>query len=120
MVFNVAGTGGCPIADAHLRLYNVDSAPRGGDFRPLADTSWNEQTVTWATAPPIDPDTEAVASLNGVTKTNWYEVNLTSLVHGDGPVGVAITSAAFDGAGYSSKEGPVSQRPELVVECSSG
>ena len=74
-------------------------------------------TVTWATAPEIDAP--AVASLNGVTKTNWYEVDLTSLVHGDGPVGVAITSTAFDGAGYSSKEGPVSQRPELVVECGS-
>ena len=47
MAFNVAGTGGCPIAVAHLRLYNVDSAPRGGEFRPLADTGWDEQTVTW-------------------------------------------------------------------------
>ena len=61
-----------------------------------------------------------MASLNGVTKSNWYEVDLTSLVHGDGPVGVAITSTAFDGAGYSSKERPVGQRPELVVECASG
>ena len=37
----------------------------------------------------------------------------------DGPVGLAITSTAYDGAGYSSKEGPVNQRPELVVECAS-
>jgi hypothetical protein len=117
MAFQVAGTGGCPVASAHLRLYNVDSAPRGGDFRPLADLGWDEQTVTWDTAP--DLDAPAVASLNGVTKTNWYEVDLTSLVRGDGPVGVAITSTAFDGAGYSSREGPVSQRPELVVECAS-
>jgi hypothetical protein len=117
MAFQVAGTGGCVIASTHLRLYDVDSAPRGGDFRPLADLGWDEQTVTWNTAP--DLDAPAVASLNGVTKSNWYEVDLTSLVHGDGPVGVAITSTAFDGAGYSSREGPVSQRPELVVECAS-
>jgi hypothetical protein len=118
MAFEVAGTGGCPIATAHLRLYNVDAAPRGGEFRPLDELDWDEQTVTWATAPEIDAP--AVASLNGVTKSNWYEVDLTSLVHGDGPVGVAITSTAFDGAGYTSKEGPVGQRPELVVECGSG
>jgi hypothetical protein len=117
MSFTVAGTGGCPIAAAHLRLYNVDPAPRGGEFRPLADTGWSEQTVTWDNAPATDAP--ALASLDGVSKGNWYEVNLTELVRGDGPVGVAITSTAFDGAGYSSREGPVSQRPELVVECAS-
>jgi hypothetical protein len=115
LAFNVAGTGGCVIAAAHLRLYNVDSSPRGGEFHPLADTGWNEQTVTWGTAPPIDAP--AFARLDGVTKSTWYEVEVTSLVRGDGPVGLAITSSAYDGAGYSSKEGPVSQRPELVVEC---
>ena len=115
MAFNVAGTGGCPIAAAHLRLYNIDASPRGGEFRPLADTGWNEQTVTWETAPATDA--QAIARLDGVTKKTWYEVDVTSLVRGDGPVGLAITSSAFDGAGYSSKEGPLSQRPELVVEC---
>jgi Calcineurin-like phosphoesterase len=118
LAFNVAGTGGCVIAAAHLRLYNVDASPRGGEFRPLADTGWNEQTVTWATAPATDA--QAFARLDGVTKSAWYELEVTSLVRGDGPVGLAITSSAYDGAGYSTKEGPVSQRPELVVECASG
>jgi hypothetical protein len=117
MAFNVTGTGGCPIAVAHLRLYDVDASPRGGEFRPLADLGWNEQTVTWEGAPVTDAP--VLARLDGVTKNTWYEVEVTSLVHGDGPVGVAITSTAFDGAGYSSREGPVSQRPELVVECAS-
>ena len=63
LAFNVAGTGGCPIAAAHLRLYNVDASPRGGEFRPLADTGWNEQTVTWATAPATDAP--AFARLDG-------------------------------------------------------
>ena len=117
MAFAVTGTGGCAIAAAHLRLYNVDAAPRGGDFRPLADLSWNEQAVTWNTAPATGA--QPVASLNGVSKGLWYEVDVRPLVTGDGPVGLAITSPASDGAGYSSKEGPLSQRPELVVECAS-
>ena len=113
----MSGTGGCPVAAARLRLYNVDAAPRGGDVRPLADLSWNERTVTWDTAPATDE--LPVASLDGVSKNLWYEVDVTELVTGDGPVGVAITSSASDGAGYSSREGPESQRPELVVECGS-
>jgi hypothetical protein len=117
LAFAVSGTGGCPVAAARLRLYNVDAAPRGGDVRPLDDRSWNEQTVTWDTAPATDE--LPVASLDGVSKNLWYEVDVTELVTGDGPVGVAITSSASDGAGYRSREGPESQRPELVVECGS-
>jgi hypothetical protein len=117
LAFNVSGTGGCPVAAARLRLYNVDASPRGGDVRPLADVAWDERTVTWDTAPPTGA--LPVASLDGVSKNLWYEVDVSELVTGDGPVGVAITSSASDGAGYSSREGPVSQRPELVVECGS-
>ena len=73
--------------------------------------------MTWEDAPATD--LPVFARLDGVTKKTWYEVDVTSLVRGDGPVGVAITLTAFDGAGYSSKEGPLSQRPELVVECAS-
>jgi hypothetical protein len=115
MAFTVSGTGGCPIVSALLRLYNVDAALRGGEFRPLPDTGWDEQTVTWATAPATNAP--AVATLDAVVKKTWYDVDVTSLVSGDGPVGLAITSGSSDGAGYSSKEGPVRQRPELVVEC---
>jgi hypothetical protein len=117
LAFAVSGTGGCPIAAARLRLFNVDAAPRGGDVRPLTDLSWSEQTVTWNTAPVTDA--LPVASLGGVSKNLWYEVDVTELVTGDGSVGLALTSSASDGAGYSSREGPVSQRPELVVECGS-
>jgi hypothetical protein len=115
--FAVSGTGGCPVAAARLRLYNVDASPRGGDVRALDDLGWNENTVTWDTAPPTDA--LPVASLDGVGKNLWYEVEVTELVTGDGPVGLAVTSTASDGAGYSSREGPASQRPELVVECGS-
>jgi Calcineurin-like phosphoesterase/Purple acid Phosphatase, N-terminal domain len=117
LAFAVAGTGGCPVASARLRLYNVDAAPRGGDVRPLADLGWDERTVTWDTAPATD--TLPVAWLDGVSRNRWYEVDVTGLVAGDGPVGLAITSTASDGAGYSSREGPAGQRPELVVECGS-
>jgi hypothetical protein len=117
LAFDVSGTGGCPVAAARLRLYNVDAAPRGGDVRPLAGRGWDERTVTWDTAPATDD--LPVASLDGVSKNLWYEVDVTRLVTGDGPVGVAITSTASDGAGYSSREGPAGQRPELVVECRS-
>jgi hypothetical protein len=117
MGFTVSGTNGCRIAAAHLRLYNVDASPKGGDVRPLDGSTWDEQTVTWASAPATDAP--VLRTLGGVATNTWYEVDVTSLVGGDGPVGLAITSTSSDGAAYSSREGPVSQRPQLVVECAS-
>jgi hypothetical protein len=117
MTFTVSGTGGCQVASARLRLYNVDASPRGGDFRRLADTAWSEPAVTWATAPATDGP--ILATLGAVAKETWYEVDLTSLVAGDGTVGVAVTSGSSDGAGWSTREGPLTQRPQLVVECAS-
>jgi acid phosphatase type 7 len=71
--------------------------------------------VTWATAPATDGP--ILATLGAVAKETWYEVDLTSLVAGDGTVGVAVTSGSSDGAGWSTREGPLTQRPQLVVEC---
>jgi hypothetical protein len=117
MSFTVSGTGGCTVASARLRLYNVDGSPKGGDFRRLADTGWTEPAVTWATAPPTDAP--ILATLGKVATGTWYEADLTSLVTGDGTVGLAITSGSSDGAGWSTREGPLTQRPQLVVECAS-
>jgi len=48
-----------------------------------------------------------------VTTGNWYEVDLTSLISGDGTYSLRISSTSSDGADYSSKEG--ANPPQLVV-----
>jgi hypothetical protein len=111
--FSVSGIAGRPVASAKLRLYAVDPSPVGGEFRRTATDTWTEPTVTWATAPAAD--TAILATLGRVSAGNWYEVDVTPFVTGDGVVSMRVTSSSSDGADYSSKEGPASFVPQLVV-----
>jgi hypothetical protein len=94
-----------------LRLYNIDAASKGGDFYAVNDTSWQEETITWNNAPAAL--TNLLASLGSVSANNWYEVDLTALITGDGTYSLRISSTSSDGADYSSKEGI--NPPQLVI-----
>jgi parallel beta-helix repeat protein len=109
--FSVSGVGGRPVTSAKLRLYCVDPSDRGGDFHRVADSSWSEQTVNWNTAPSFDAAT--LASLGAVSTGAWYEVDLSSLITGDGTYSLRVTSPSSNGADYSSKEG--ANPPQLVL-----
>jgi chitodextrinase len=110
--FNVSGTGGRPVLSAKLRLHCVDPSGKGGDFRS-AGTNWSESTMTAAQEPALASTT--VASLGSVAAGNWYEVDVTSLVTGDGAVSFGATSTSSDGAYYDSKEGAAGMAPQLVL-----
>jgi chitodextrinase len=110
--FNVSGTGGRAVLSAKLRLHCVDPSPKGGDFHSAA-TNWSESTMTAAQEPSLGSTT--VASLGSVAAGNWYEVDVTSLVTGDGAVGFGATSTSTDGAYYDSKEGVAGMAPQLVL-----
>jgi len=114
--FNVSGVNGRSITNAKLRLFNGDASGKGGDFYRVGNNTWQEGTVTWNNAPAAD--TTLLASLGPVTVNNWYEINLTSFITGDGTYSLRISSTSSDGAGYSSKEG--SNPPQLVVNIQSG
>jgi chitodextrinase len=110
--FSVSGVGTRPVTSATLRLYDVNASSAGGDFHGASST-WDEGTVTWNTKPSSDAAT--VASLGSVAVGNWYDVNVTPLVTGDGPVSILATPANTDGADYSSKEGTAGRAPQLIV-----
>jgi len=109
--FDVSGLNGQQIVSAKLRFYNVDPASKGGDFYLVSDNSWQEETITWNNAPVAQ--TNLLASLGSVSANNWYEVDITSLITGDGTYSLRITSTSSDGADYSSKEG--ANPPQLVI-----
>jgi len=113
MKFSVLGLNGRSPTNAQLRLYAVNGSNRGGDFRRTAETSWSEALVTWNDAP--EGDAVPIATLGPVSVNTWYEVDLTSLVTGDGIVSLRVTSTSSDGADYSSSEGAAQFAPELVV-----
>lgn len=112
--FPVSGVSTGRVASAKLRIFAVDPSDRGGDFRRVADTTWEEETVTWNTAP--GADSGVIASLGTVSSGRWYEVDVTSLIRGDGVVSVKVSSNSSNGADYSSKEG--SNPPQLIVTVS--
>ena len=109
--FNVSGLNGQQVTSAKLRLYNVDPSGKGGDFYTVSDNSWQEETVTWNSAPVAL--TNLLGSIGSVSTGNWYEVDLTSLISGDGIYSLRISSTSSDGADYSSKEG--ANPPQLIV-----
>jgi hypothetical protein len=87
--FTVSGVGTGTVAGAKLRLYNVNSSSMGGTFYRVADNSWVESTVTWNTAPAAD--VTPIASLGAVATSTWYEVDVTSLITGDGTYSIRIS-----------------------------
>jgi Fibronectin type III domain len=114
MKFDISGIGARTVMSAKLRLSCIDSSDSGGIFyRVLDPNAWTEGTVTWNTSP--EAETTQLASLGSVSATKSYEVNLTSLVTGDGLVSVKVVSnsASGNGADFFSKEG--SAPPQLVV-----
>jgi chitodextrinase len=113
MRFSVTGIGTRRVATAKLRLYNVNESSAGGVFYRVSDNSWGETTVNWSNAPAAVGT--PVASLGAVAVNNWYEVDLSSGITGDGVYGYRITSTASNGADYTSKEGSAVFRPQLVV-----
>jgi chitodextrinase len=115
--FNVSGTGGRQVLSAKLRLHCVDPSPKGGDFRS-AGTNWSESTMTTAQEPALGGTT--VASLGAVAAGSWYDIDVTSLVTGDGAVGFGATSTSTDGAYYDSKEGAAGMAPQLVLTLAGG
>ena len=112
--FVVSGVNAQPISNAKLRLYSTDSSPIGGEFYRVSDNNWSETTITWNNAPA--PDAQPLATLGSVSSGIWYEIDLTSLITGDGTYTLRVTSSSTNGADYSSKEGGVA--PELVITIS--
>ncbi len=110
--FVVTGVGGRAVTSARLRLSCLDNSPMGGDVTVAASNSWTESVVTWGNAPA--PGAK-VASLGQVVAGMTYEIDLTSLIVADGTYTLRITSPNGDGADFTSKEGNLATRPQLIV-----
>ncbi len=111
--FDVTGVGSSTATGVTLRLFNTNSSNSGGSFYRTAYTSWSEDTITWSSAPGRDPT--PLDTLGSVQPGQYYEVDVSQLVTGDGPVSIKVQTSSSNGAWWSSKEGPSGQRPELVI-----
>jgi chitodextrinase len=111
MKFSVTGVGTRGVASAKLSVYAVDPSDSGGQFRS-SGTSWSETTVNWGNAPAAGAT--IVGSLGSVSSNQWYEVDVSSLVTGDGVFSFRVTPASTNGADYASRESGANA-PKLVV-----
>ena len=115
--FTVSGVGSSTIQSVTLQLFCLDASDKGGDVYWVPDNSWQEKTVNWNTEPAADPTLRA--SLGAVSANTWYDVDLGSLVTGDGTYSIRMASTSSNAAGYSTKEGVTGSSPQLVVTLAS-
>jgi glucose/arabinose dehydrogenase/chitodextrinase len=111
--FDVSGIAGRTILSAKLRLFCTNDSSVGGNFHRVLTNTWSEATVNWNTSPAHDP--AIIAPLGPVAVGNWYEVDLSSAIAGDGIYSFKATSTSANGAAYTSSEGTAGFRPELRV-----
>jgi hypothetical protein len=103
-----------PVAKATLRLYSNDTSRSGFEVRAVTDASWDEQTITYKTAPPPGP---VVASAPQVAADAFTSVDITGLVAGGGVVNLAVTTADSRLRFASRESGELA--PQLIVDATS-
>ncbi|WP_067462138.1 CBM96 family carbohydrate-binding protein [Actinomadura macra] len=104
------------VSSVKLRVHTDDSSGavsnNGGTFKAMTDTAWSETGVTYNNQPAINGTT--LGSLGSVSRNTWYEIDVTSLVAGNGTYSIGVTSSSSDGADYDSRESGA-LAPQLVV-----
>src|SRR5687768_11966006 len=106
--FNVQGVGAA--ASAAIRLYIESNNPLGLNIHTVSNTTWAENQITWNNAPALGP---IIASTGPTQAGNWYMVDVSSAISGDGLITFAITNPNTTGTSITSKEG--SHPPELYI-----
>jgi PKD repeat protein len=111
--FDLTGLEGT-VLSATLRLYATDPSDDGGALHSVA-SDWTESGITWDSAPPI-----GIAPLAGTAvaiANQWREIDVSSVVLGNGSYAFALDGTSGDSAYYSSREG--ANPPQLVVQTDS-
>jgi hypothetical protein len=113
--FNVSGLDGYQVTRATLRIYVQSSGASGQvfDVHGVSDSSWGETSITYGNAPAYGA---TVGSSGPLSAGTWASVDVTPLVLGNGPVGVALTTGAATNVRYSSRDG--ANPPQLVISAS--
>ncbi len=112
--FRVGGLAG-PVRAATLRLFAESGSRNGLEVRGVADTGWEERTLQFVTAPPVQ---SAVASTGPIRARTWVTADVTALVKGNGDVGMALVALGVSAVRYASREAGL-LAPQLVVEAGS-
>jgi hypothetical protein len=100
--FSVNGLNGT-VVSARIQLECINASSFGGAIYGITDSSWQELTVTWDNQPGIDG--LAQDALGAVSVGDIVELDVTSVVAGNGTYNFAMDSNNNNGADYYSREG---------------
>ncbi|WP_238008271.1 DNRLRE domain-containing protein [Dactylosporangium sp. AC04546] len=112
--FTVSGVSGT-VTGAKLRLRTISGnagSPAGGTFRAVSNTTWSETGTTWNNQPALDG--ASLGSIGSVSSDSWYEVDVFSVVKGNGTFSFGASSSNSDGAYYDTRE-TGADAPQLVL-----
>jgi calcineurin-like phosphoesterase family protein len=94
-----------PVTNAKLRIHTDDiksaSSSVGGTLQAVSDTTWSETALVWNNQPALGA---TLGSVGAVVRNNWYEVDVTSAVTGNGTFSFALSSTNNNNAIYDSRE----------------
>lgn len=107
--FTVSGLN-YPVTQATLRFHSFDASTAGVQVRSVSNNTWTETGITYNNAPATG---SVVATGAPVSANNWIEVDVTSLITGNGTYNIALTTTG-DLLRFVSREG--GNKPELVIQ----
>ncbi len=109
--FSVAGVTR-PIQSATLRLFtSTDKSDNVSIYTTANNWAENQDSgITWTTRP---PRSKTVGNIPSAAANEWIELDVTSVVTGDGTYSFIVATDSTDGLTFSSREG--GNPPELVL-----
>jgi chitodextrinase len=110
--FDLAGVEGEEDVSAVLRISARSTRSLGYQVRGVASNSWGESTITYNNAPAVGA---VVGSSGPIVDGEWSEVDVSSLVDGDGPLSLAVTNTSATAISLSSREAGAALRPHLII-----
>ncbi len=113
--FSLANLSG-PIASVLLRVYANSSSATGYTVNPVNNDTWGETSLTWNNAPVYGA---SIGASGAFSAGAWTQVDVTSLVTGNGDIDIALVSSSTTAVSYASRESGTNA-PELIVSLSPG
>jgi len=108
--FDIPDLGG-QFVNATLRIYANDPGSQGYRVSTVADNSWDELMISYNNRPALGNEVGSVAPFPAMT---WTEVDVSSLITGEGLLSVATSTTSGTNVDYSSREG--ANPPELILQ----
>lgn len=109
--FTINDLAGKSVTRAILRLKVLDPSTVGGTFYSTSST-WTEATLTWNNKPSLGL---LIGTVGNAPRGATVEVDVSSLIQGNGTYSIGVMSANSNGVDYYSSEATTADRPALVV-----